>query len=87
MNWLLQHGRRIARVALGLAVSLIGVALLVLPGPGTLFILTGLTILAVDFVWARRLKRRLGRKAIRAVRYWRRRRPKPAVPAPPSPPS
>lgn len=67
--------------------SLVGVALLVLPGPGILFILIGLTILAVDFMWARRLKRRLGREAIRATRRWRRRRQKTEVGGPSDPPS
>lgn len=32
----------------------IGIALLVLPGPGILVIFVGLAILATEFVWARR---------------------------------
>ena len=47
----------------GLAVILIGVALLVLPGPGLVTIAAGLAILASEFVWAQKLiepvKRRL----------------------------
>jgi len=47
----------------GLSVTLIGVALLVLPGPGLVTIAAGLAILASEFVWAQKLiepvKRRL----------------------------
>lgn len=47
----------------GLSVILIGVALLVLPGPGLVTIAAGLAILASEFVWAQKLiepvKRRL----------------------------
>ena len=37
---------------------LVGVLLLVLPGPGLLVILLGLAVLGSEFVWARRLVRR-----------------------------
>jgi uncharacterized protein (TIGR02611 family) len=33
-----------------------GVAMLVLPGPGLAVILAGLSVLAVEFAWARRLR-------------------------------
>ena len=46
---------RIARIGSGLGLVLLGILLLALPGPGILTIAGGLTILAVDFVWARRL--------------------------------
>jgi hypothetical protein len=39
---------------LGGALTLIGVALLVLPGPGFLLVAAGLTILATQFDWARK---------------------------------
>jgi len=39
---------------IGGTVLLLGVALLVLPGPGTLVIAAGLAILATEFLWARR---------------------------------
>ncbi|MCS7047854.1 MAG: PGPGW domain-containing protein [Verrucomicrobiae bacterium] len=86
-NCVLQHGQRIVRISVGVALSLVGSALLVLPGPGIPLILIGLTILAADFVWARRLKRRLGREAIRATRRWRRNRQKPPPINPPTPPA
>lgn len=87
MNWAWQHGLKIARVLAGAAVVLVGVGLLVLPGPGIPLILIGLTILAADFAWARRLKRRLGREALRAAGRWRRHRAKPNASTPPPPAS
>lgn len=42
---------------MGGTVVLIGVALLVLPGPGLLVIAAGLAILATEFLWARRAMR------------------------------
>lgn len=51
--------RRIVIFILGVSVMLIGGALLVLPGPGLGAILIGLAILATEFLWARRLLRKL----------------------------
>lgn len=52
---------RILRVAFaffGFLVVLVGVAMLVLPGPGLLVIAIGLGILALEFAWAERLLER-----------------------------
>jgi hypothetical protein len=46
---------RIARVALGSAVTAFGLALLVLPGPGLVVIAIGLAILSEDVPFARRM--------------------------------
>ncbi len=46
--------RRIAVALIGGTVLLIGIAMLVLPGPGLLVIPAGLAILALEFAWARR---------------------------------
>ena len=43
---------------IGATVLLIGVALLVLPGPAIIVIPIGLAILASEFIWARRVIRR-----------------------------
>jgi len=45
--------KRIVILALGGTVLAIGVALIVLPGPAFIVIPVGLTILAVEFGWAR----------------------------------
>ena len=39
---------------MGGTLVLIGIALLVLPGPGIVIILAGLALLATEFLWARR---------------------------------
>jgi uncharacterized protein (TIGR02611 family) len=46
---------RIFRIVTGFTLLLAGVFMLVLPGPGILTIIAGLTILATDIEWARRL--------------------------------
>ncbi len=50
--------RKLIYSVLGATVLLIGIAMLVLPGPGLLVILIGLAILAGEFAWARRVVRR-----------------------------
>lgn len=46
---------RLARIGAGIALILLGMALLVLPGPGILTIAAGLAVLSSEFTWARRL--------------------------------
>jgi uncharacterized protein (TIGR02611 family) len=46
---------RLARGIIGTALVLLGVLLLVLPGPGIVTIAAGLAVLATEFAWARRL--------------------------------
>ncbi len=47
--------KKIATAIAGGTVVLVGVALLVLPGPGLLVIALGLTLLATQFSWAQKL--------------------------------
>jgi tellurite resistance protein TerC len=49
------QAKRAVKVVIGFTVLLVGVALIVLPGPASLVIPVGLAILAGEFVWARRL--------------------------------
>jgi uncharacterized protein (TIGR02611 family) len=53
---------------IGGTVLLIGVAMLVLPGPGVLVIAGGLAILATEFLWARRAWRQAKGTVARARR-------------------
>jgi tellurite resistance protein TerC len=46
--------RRTAVTIVGFALLLVGVALLVLPGPGLLVIVAGLAVLATEYAWAKR---------------------------------
>jgi uncharacterized protein (TIGR02611 family) len=64
--------RRLSRIVAGFTLLLIGVVMLITPGPGWLVILLGLGLLAAEFVWARRLMDRLKREGqrVRGV-LWR----------------
>lgn len=67
---------RIARIVAGSFLVVVGVAMLVLPGPGVVVILAGLSLLAVDIAFARRLRdvlvERTGRATGFIPRPWRR---------------
>ena len=52
-NSTLRRAKQVVVAVVGGTVTLFGVALLVLPGPGLLVIALGLSILASEFVWAR----------------------------------
>jgi tellurite resistance protein TerC len=51
--------RKVIVAVLGLTVLALGIALIVLPGPALVVIPLGLAILATEFLWARRLLRRV----------------------------
>jgi hypothetical protein len=62
--------RKVVVAIIGTTVLLIGIALLVLPGPAIIVIPIGLGILASEFIWARRAIKRgriLVKRARRAV--------------------
>ena len=61
----MQRTKRLLKIALGFTLLLIGTAMLVLPGPGWLTIGLGLVVLAAEFIWARRLLKRLNEQAIK----------------------
>ncbi len=53
----LRHARRLIIAVVGFTIVCLGVVMIVTPGPGWLTILLGLSILSVEFVWARRMLR------------------------------
>jgi tellurite resistance protein TerC len=57
------QAKRIAVLFIGSTVLVVGVALLLLPGPAFVVIPAGLAILATEFVWARRILKRLKTEA------------------------
>jgi uncharacterized protein (TIGR02611 family) len=61
-----RSGKRILVTAVGGFLVIVGVALLVLPGPGWLLIFIGLGILATEYVWAERLLKTAKEKATQA---------------------
>lgn len=54
--------RKLVVLVIGGSVLLFGVALIFLPGPAIVVIPVGLTILATEFIWARRLLKQLKTK-------------------------
>jgi tellurite resistance protein TerC len=57
-----QHTRRVIILLLGASVLIIGLAMIVLPGPAFIVIPTGLAILGTEFLWARQLLTRMKRQ-------------------------
>jgi hypothetical protein len=71
--------KRVFAALIGGTVLLVGIALLVLPGPGLPIVVAGLAILATEFVWARRAMWRAKGAAAKArrrsgLKEWLRRR-------------
>ena len=64
----MQRTKRLLKIVLGFTLLAMGIAMLVLPGPGWLTIGLGLVILAAEFIWARRLLSRLKEHAIKLGR-------------------
>ena len=61
----IQQAKRYVKIVFGFTVLVLGVVMIVTPGPGWLVILFGLGILAAEFVWARRLLDRLKKEGLR----------------------
>jgi len=55
IRFMLRNGKRIAITAVGVVLLLVGLAMMVLPGPGVLLIIAGLAVLATEYVWAQRM--------------------------------
>ena len=51
----LQQAKRFIVIVVGSTVLLLGIAMIVLPGPAVLVIPIGLSVLATELLWARRL--------------------------------
>ena len=52
--WLCRKARRVLIFVVGTTVLMIGIAMIVLPGPAVVVIPIGLAILATEFVWAKK---------------------------------
>lgn len=55
----IHQAKRFLKVLFGFTLLALGVAMIILPGPGWLTIFLALGVLAAEFVWARRLLDRL----------------------------
>jgi tellurite resistance protein TerC/cation:H+ antiporter len=61
----LHQARRFFKILVGFTLLLIGVVMIVTPGPGVLTIVLALGVLAAEFVWARRLLDGLKEQGVR----------------------
>jgi drug/metabolite transporter (DMT)-like permease len=74
MDRLTAHARKALTISIGIVLLVVGVALLILPGPGIPLILVGLTLLGAHFAWARKLRTRavdLGKQGLGRVKRLR----------------
>jgi len=55
----LTQAKRLIKIVVGFTLVALGIAMLVLPGPGIVTIMLGLAILSAEYVWARRLLDRM----------------------------
>lgn len=58
MERLTSHARKVLTISAGSVLLVVGIALLVLPGPGIPLIIVGLGLLGAHFAWARKLRER-----------------------------
>lgn len=70
----LESGKRqawhVIRLSIGWLLTIVGITLLVLPGPGILFLIPGVTLLSAESRWVRRFLRRMRERRLvrRAMR-------------------
>lgn len=69
LTW--RQARKVIVLVVGSTLMLIGVAMILLPGPAFVVIPTGLALLATEFVWARRLFNRLKHETGGIISYLR----------------
>lgn len=55
----LGQAKRLAIIVIGFTLLVVGIAMIVLPGPAIMVIPVGLTILATEFIWAKKLLARV----------------------------
>lgn len=60
-----QQVKRFFKIVIGFTLLLLGVVMLVTPGPGWVAIGLGLALLAAEFVWARRLLNRIKEQGVK----------------------
>jgi tellurite resistance protein TerC len=55
----LKQAKRVIVIVVGTTVLVLGIAMIALPGPAVVVIPIGLSVLATEFLWARRLLNKL----------------------------
>jgi uncharacterized protein (TIGR02611 family) len=61
----LQQAKRWLKILFGFTLLVVGIVMIVTPGPGWLTIMLALGVLAAEFVWARRLLDRMKEQGLR----------------------
>jgi asparagine N-glycosylation enzyme membrane subunit Stt3 len=59
LDFILKNFRKLVVAIIGFTVLFIGLLMIVLPGPAIIFIPLGLGILAIEFIWARKILRKI----------------------------
>jgi uncharacterized protein (TIGR02611 family) len=59
VHFTVKTGRRVVIAIVGTSVLLLGIVMIVTPGPALIIIPVGLAILAIEFVWARHWLKKL----------------------------
>lgn len=77
LRWVGRNSKRLAVTIVGFVLILVGIALLVLPGPGLLVIIGGLAVLGTEYMWARRMLELARQKAKETAARVRRRKGQP----------
>ncbi|MEW6162764.1 MAG: PGPGW domain-containing protein [Nitrospirota bacterium] len=62
----LRQAKRLIKIVIGFTILFIGLAMTVLPGPAIIVIPAALAILATEFIWARRLLKRIKHGALKS---------------------
>jgi len=57
------QAKRLIKIVIGFTILILGLVMLITPGPGVVTIIIGLAILGTEFLWARRLMRRFEKEA------------------------
>lgn len=53
------QAKRVIKIVIGFTILITGLAMVILPGPAILVIPAGLAILATEFIWARKLLKKV----------------------------
>ncbi len=70
-----KHAKRLVKIVIGFTLLILGIALIVLPGPAIVVIPIALAILAGEFVWARKLLKRLKKEVARYKELYKKKVP------------
>lgn len=77
LRWVGRNSKRLGVTIVGFVLILVGLAMIVLPGPGLLVIIAGLAVLGTEYMWARRMLEMAKRKAKQTAARVRRRKGQP----------